>query len=104
MGLSSLAGGAGSGLASKILQKVREEYSKSEKMWVPIFPESWVRASSLSAYNVVLANEVLREEADIIIPFSNHSLQRFSRSNYKKHSEIYQDYNNIISQVLSSIT
>ena len=69
----SMGGGTGSGLGSRILSLLREEYKHVYKFSVPVFPSAEDDVIT-SPYNSVLAIRLLTEISDCVLPIDNQAL------------------------------
>ena len=99
--IHSLAGGTGSGLGTRILSEIREEYSKSFNMTVSIAPFI-TGETAVQNYNALLSMEVLQRCSDLILYISNDHLfdcatrLMQSQSHKIKNNRIPLDYLNSI--------
>ena len=71
--LHSLAGGTGSGLGTRILSEIRDEFSKSFSMSVSVAPFE-TGETAVQNYNSLLSLEVLQRCADAVLFISNDRL------------------------------
>ncbi|KAI6654095.1 hypothetical protein LOD99_2941 [Oopsacas minuta] len=69
----SMGGGTGSGLGSRILSLLHDEYKHVYKFSVPVFP-SVDDDVITSPYNSVLAMRLLSDISDCVLPFDNEAL------------------------------
>ncbi|CAI2361952.1 unnamed protein product [Moneuplotes crassus] len=104
MGVASLAGGTGSGFGARVLEGVKDEFKSKERLWIPIFPESWLHTSAMSSYDCVLGNEAVRENANIVIPFDSRVDLAGGLDEWKLYDKEFCSINKSIAQVVSYIT
>jgi hypothetical protein len=83
----SLAGGTGSGLGSKLLELIRDEYSVCFISTVSVLP-SELGDTPLQDYNSVLGLSSLQQYADAVIYFENDDLMRLVQQFNKRGSNV----------------
>ena len=71
--IHSMGGGTGSGLGTNILQILRDEFPRTERLVTSVYPSKDDDVIT-SPYNTVLAMQQLTDNADSVIPVDNCSL------------------------------
>ena len=106
----SMGGGTGSGLGSRILSLLRDEYRHVYRFSFPVFP-SVEDDVITSPYNSVLALRMLTEMSDCVLPFDNEALiditKLTSGSRKKdplKKEKPFDKMNDIIAGLLLNLT
>jgi hypothetical protein len=105
--LHSVAGGTGSGLGSRLLQDIRDEYPKACLISFPILP--FVSGeTAVQHYNQTLSLSWMQRYSDMICFFSNdqlyHSVSKQLQLYNSKSSQVkLQDLNECISQALAGL-
>jgi tubulin epsilon len=91
--LQSLSGGTGSGLGSFILDRTADDFSKVNRMMIPVFPS--VTDDVVTApYNSVLALNTISENGNIVMTVDNDSLfKHYNLSNSQAQQETHQKPN-----------
>lgn len=81
LGISSISGGTGSGLGSRVLELLRDSYPKCLHNSLVVFP-SFTGDSPLSEYNSLLSLSYLQTHADSVVYYQNDRVYRIlSRAN-----------------------
>ena len=106
----SMGGGTGSGLGSRILSLLREEYKHVYKFSVPVFPSAEDDVIT-SPYNSVLAIRLLTEISDCVLPIDNQALidiTKLTNANEKKSpvkkGNPFDRMNDIVANLLLNLT
>lgn len=99
----SLGGGAGSGLGSRMLQRLREEHCCRIVQTVAVFPQPDFSDSILEAYNAVLSFTELTQHADQVVVLDNKALGRLC-NRYLQMEPRFPHMNALIAYALSSVT
>ena len=106
----SMGGGTGSGLGSRILSLLRDEYRHVYRFSVPVFPSAEDDVIT-SPYNSVLALRMLTENADCVLPFDNEALiditkliASSAKQDSKKKEKAFDRMNDIIANLLLNLT
>lgn len=101
--LHSVAGGTGSGLGSSLLEVLQEKYPKSFLTTYSVFPSNESEVV-VQPYNTILTLRRLVEESDASIVFDNNAISNLSSRVFKKSNVGYNDSNQLIAAVMSSVT
>lgn len=72
--LSSLGGGTGSGLGSRLTELTRESFENMSIIAAPVIPSRTANDVITSPYNSVFSLASLADSADIVIPFDNEAI------------------------------
>ena len=103
----SMGGGTGSGLGSRILSLLSEEYKHVYKFSVPVFPSTEDDVIT-SPYNSVLAIRLLTEISDCVLPFDNQALIDITKltdnKSPVKKGNPFDRMNDIVANVLLNLT
>ncbi|OAF68193.1 Epsilon-tubulin, partial [Intoshia linei] len=103
----SMGGGTGSGLGSKIMHILSDEYEKIQRISLPIYPSSQDPDDVItSPYNSVLATNIVSEFSDLVIPIENKQLFRMVNSSFikKKSKNNFDSINSLIASLLLNLT
>lgn len=71
--LHSMGGGTGSGLGTAVLEILYDEFPEIHRFVTAVYPSAYDDVVT-SPYNTVLANSILTEYADCVIPIENKAL------------------------------
>ncbi|XP_075239789.1 tubulin epsilon chain-like [Convolutriloba macropyga] len=82
--LHSMGGGTGSGLGTRALSILHDNFPDIYRFVVPVYPSIDQDDVITSPYNSVLAMHQLTEHADVILPIENMALDRLVNSVTKK--------------------
>ena len=99
----SIGGGTGSGFGSLIIEKLKEKYPRKKIFTFSVFPSPLISDSVVEPYNSILSMNVLKNFADEVVVLDNHALYDIATKKLKR-SATYNDLNEIIALVMSSIT
>ena len=106
----SMGGGTGSGLGSRILSLLHDEYRHVYRFSVPVFP-SVEDDVITSPYNSVLAMRMLTEISDCVLPFDNEALIDITKlisSNWRKEplkqEKPFDRMNDTVASLLLNLT
>jgi len=101
----SVAGGTGSGFTSLILERLLADYGKKKpKFDFCIYPSPKVSTSVVEPYNSILSTHSLLENTDISFMFDNEAIYDICKNNLKIKKPSYTNLNQLIAQVISSLT
>lgn len=101
---NSINGGTGSGFGSEILSQLNQEYRKTPKFALSVFPSNRMSTSTVEPYNAVLSIYRLAEELDVVIPFENEKLYNICMTQLDIERPTYSNINRLIAQTASSLT
>lgn len=107
--ICSLGGGTGSGVGSRLIEKIKENEKLKEKYVIAfvVLPASLAskrERSPTSPYNAVFALNRFSKYADVIVPFDNQALQSAIRTIGNKAGVTDRDLNPAIANVISILT
>eukprot|EP00397_Hematodinium_sp_SG-2012_P058697 GEMP01074519.1.p1 GENE.GEMP01074519.1~~GEMP01074519.1.p1 ORF type:complete len:158 (+),score=34.12 GEMP01074519.1:335-808(+) len=102
--IHSLGGGTGSGLGSRLLGQIREEYPDRMFLTCTVFPAEKVSDTVVEPYNATLALNHLVENADMTMVMDNEALYDICHRVLKIQSPTFGDLNYVVSAAMSGIT
>lgn len=79
----SILGGTGSGVSSRIIEMIRNDFPKGLIIDIPVYGFK-NESSIIYKYNKLLSLSSTYSEADVILPFDNEKIYNFLVSNEKK--------------------
>lgn len=100
----SIGGGTGSGLGSRLITSLREEYFDRVMCSYSVIPSTVTSDVVIEPYNAVLAFESLLENLDLAMIFDNEALHQLVCSKQGKESPTYREINQCIAAAMSGIT
>ncbi|KAK5644342.1 hypothetical protein RI129_005642 [Pyrocoelia pectoralis] len=100
----SIGGGTGSGMASLLLEKLREEYPDRIITTFTVTPSPKVSDTVVEPYNATMCVQYLLENTDETYMIDNEALYDISYRTLKLSSPSYGDLNHLISAAMSGIT
>ncbi|KAH3661658.1 hypothetical protein OGAPHI_006508 [Ogataea philodendri] len=100
----SLGGGTGSGLGSLLLEQFSNDYGKKSKLEFAVYPAPQVSTSVVEPYNTVLTTHTTLENADCTFMVDNEAIYEMCRKNLNIARPSFNNLNNLIAQVVSSVT
>ncbi|CDK28648.1 unnamed protein product [Kuraishia capsulata CBS 1993] len=100
----SLGGGTGSGLGALLLEQFSNEYGKKAKLEFAVYPAPQVATSVVEPYNTVLSTHMTLENADCTFMVDNEAIYDMCRKNLGISRPSLGNLNNLIAQVVSSVT
>lgn len=98
--LFSLAGGTGSGLGSRFLENMRDEYPSTNLTAVVVYPAS-SGESPLQHYNCLLSTSYLQEYADNVVYFQNDKINKYLTRIITSQTQKIININNINEYIAS---
>ncbi len=99
----SLGGGTGSGLGTLLLSRIREEFPDRMLSTYSVLP-SVISDTITEPYNAVLSVHQLVENVDATFCIDNEALNKICLNSLKIQQPNFEDYNNLISNVMSGVT
>ena len=102
--LHSIAGGTGSGLGSFLLEKLNDKYNKKVISTYSVFPSHMDTDVVVQPYNSVLTLKRLVNNADSVVVFDNHALNKIASDRLKISSPSVEQVNFLISTVMAAST
>jgi len=100
----SVGGGTGSGLGSLLLERLSGQFAKKSKLDFCIYPSPNLSTSVVEPYNSILSTHALLEHTDVAFMLDNQAIYDICRKSLGIHDPSYRNLNNIIAQVISSLT
>ncbi|KAK0168310.1 hypothetical protein PV327_002131 [Microctonus hyperodae] len=112
--MNSLGGGTGSGLGTKVLNLLKDNYPNVDRFVSTVYPAS-TQDVITAPYNVLLATKELLEHATCVFPADNDALSDICYSQIRKKDNVdqamynsicrpFQDMNSIIVNMLLHLT
>ena len=101
---NSVGGGTGSGMGNYIMEELKNEYSKTSKIGVIVYPSPNISNSIIESYNTAMATEMLNKQ-DLSILFDNEALYHVCTHHHIGIGQPnYLDINHLIAQNISDLT
>lgn len=100
----SIGGGTGSGMATLIVSKLREEYPDRIFQSFSVFPSPKVSDIIVEPYNAVLSMNSLIENVDQVMVLDNEALLDISMRTLKIESPNYKNMNELVAKVMAGTT
>lgn len=97
-------GGTGSGLASLLLEYLRNEYPKKLFFHIAVYPSPKISNAVVEPYNSVLCTHQSLDHIDCAFLVDNEALYNICRNSLSVNRATFTNLNRIIAQVVSSIT
>lgn len=112
--MNSLGGGTGSGLGTKVLNLLKDNYPNVDRFVSTVYPAN-TQDVITAPYNVLLATKELLEHATCVFPVDNDALSDICYSQIRKKDNVdqamynsicrpFQDMNSIIVNMLLHLT
>ncbi|VEL32780.1 unnamed protein product [Protopolystoma xenopodis] len=95
----SLSGGTGSGFVSSLLEKLAEEYPRSPRISVSLFPSPTLSCCTVESYNTILACGAGFTTADINILSDNAALMNICLDHLNLKRPTFPNINRVLAQV-----
>lgn len=102
--IHSIGGGTGSGLGSRLISSLREEYFDRIMCTYSIIPSTVTSDIVIEPYNSVLAFEHILENPDLTMILDNEALYQLVCSKKCTEKPTYRDINQCITAAMSGIT
>ena len=99
----SLGGGTGSGLGSRMLAQIADEYSSVERFTISIYPSANDDVIT-SPYNSLLAQYYLSQYSSCVIPIANSALEKIAGQSLPSAATKRDVFDNMNSSIASMIT
>jgi tubulin beta len=100
----SLGGGTGSGLSTRLISKVREEFPDRIMATYSVVPTPEVSVSVTEPYSAILSINQLIENSDETFCIDNQALYDICMRSLKLSNPSYRDLNHLVSSVMSGVT
>jgi len=100
----SLGGGTGSGMGTRLLRKLREEYPDRMISTFSVIPSTKVSEIVVEPYNATLSLHNLVESTDLVYTMDNEALYDICFRSLKIATPTYADLNHLVSAALSGVT
>eukprot|EP01083_Nonionella_stella_P172747 593814_1 len=102
--LHSIGGGAGSGMGSLLLYKLRDEYPDRIVATFTVYPSPKVSDVVVEPYNAILSMHHLLQHSDETFVIDNEALFNIAHNVLKIRQPKYAELNWVISMVMSGVT
>jgi len=102
--IHSLGGGTGSGFTSLLQEEISMEYGKKAKLQFSIYPAHQMGAAVVTPYNAVLSTHRSMDNVDCSFIVGNQAIYEICNKRLDIEQPTYKNLNQLISQVVSSIT
>ncbi|KAI9298966.1 tubulin nucleotide-binding domain-like protein [Neoconidiobolus thromboides FSU 785] len=100
----SFGGGTGSGFGSLLLERLSTDFGKKAKLEFSVYPAPEISSSVVEPYNSILTTHTTLEHSDCSFMVDNQAIYDICKTNLGIERPSYQNLNNMIAQVVSSIT
>ncbi|KAK4293899.1 hypothetical protein Pmani_033439 [Petrolisthes manimaculis] len=100
----SFGGGTGSGFTALLMEKLANEYGKKSKLEFAVYPSPRLSTSVVEPYNSILTTHTCIDNSDCAFMVDNEAIFEICHRNLNIDRPTYKDLNQLISQVVSSIT
>ncbi|TGZ72185.1 hypothetical protein CRM22_002247 [Opisthorchis felineus] len=100
----SFGGGTGSGTTCKFLEEIGEEYTKTPKIEMAVYPGREMSSSVVEPYNAMLISDIADETSDVTILVDNEALVRIAADLLKVNYPRFSNINRLVAQVTSGMT
>lgn len=100
----SFGGGTGSGFGALLLERLAADYGKKTKLEFTVYPAPRTSSAVVEPYNAVLSTHSTIEHSDCTFLVDNEAVYEVCRRNLDIARPSFNHLNNLIAQVVSSIT
>ncbi|KAJ9581342.1 hypothetical protein L9F63_023480, partial [Diploptera punctata] len=100
----SFGGGTGSGFTSLLMEELSKSYSRKSKLEFAVYPAPKVSTAVVEPYNAILTTHTTLNDSDCAFMVDNEAIYDISRRKLNIDRPTYTNLNQLISQVVSSIT
>ncbi|XP_045593868.2 tubulin alpha chain [Procambarus clarkii] len=100
----SFGGGTGSGFTSLLMERLSVEFGKKSKLEFAVYPAPRISTAVVEPYNSILTTHTTLEHSDCAFMVDNEAIYDICRRNMDVDSPSYGNLNQLIAQVVSSIT
>ena len=101
---NSTGGGTGSGLGSLIMERLTVDYQKKSKFGFTLLPSSKISRAFVEPYNSILGIRSVLDYLDSCAVFDNEAIYDICQERLLVERPKYRNMNQLISQVISSLT
>ncbi|KAL6908664.1 Tubulin/FtsZ, GTPase domain-containing protein [Trichoderma evansii] len=100
----SFGGGTGSGFGALLLERLASDFGKKTKLEFTVYPAPRTSSAVVEPYNAVLSTHSTIEHSDCTFLVDNEAVYEVCRRNLDIARPSFNHLNNLIAQVVSSIT
>ncbi|KAK3892647.1 hypothetical protein Pcinc_003534 [Petrolisthes cinctipes] len=100
----SFGGGTGSGFTSLLMDRLSVEYGKKSKLEFAVYPSPHLSSAVVEPYNSVLTTHTCLDNSECAFMVDNEAIFDICNKNLNINRPTYKHLNQLISQVVSSIT
>jgi len=100
----SINGGTGSGLFTRMIGDISENFPKKQKQSFTLYPSPNLPNSVVEPYNAVLSTNALLSETDSVIMLDNQAIYNLLSEHLNIEAPNYTNVNRLIAQLISSST
>ncbi|KAL7722849.1 Tubulin alpha chain [Entamoeba marina] len=101
---NSVGGGTGSGFTAALCEKLNDKYAKKTKLNTIIWPSPKLTTGVVEPYNAVMNTHAMMKYVNCSFLMDNESTYNVCKRHLNIHSPSYLHLNQLIAQVMSSIT
>ena len=102
--MNSYGGGTGSGFTSLLMERLSVDFFRKPKLDFGVYPAPNVSTVIVEPYNAVLTTHNTLDHTDVSFMVDNEAIYDICRDNLKIDTPSYKNLNELIAQVVSSIT
>lgn len=100
----SFGGGTGSGTTCKLMEAIEQEFSKTPKIEITVYPGPAMSSAVVEPYNAVLCSSTADETSDVTVLVDNQALIRICTEQLKIQLPTFSNINRLVAQVTSGMT
>jgi len=100
----AFGGGTGSGLGTKLLQRLSHDYPKKTKIEFAVYPSEQLSACVVEPYNSVMSMHKSLEYTDVTFMVDNEAMYDVCSRNLNIEKPAFTNLNKIIAQCISTVT
>ncbi|CAL8073728.1 unnamed protein product [Calicophoron daubneyi] len=100
----SFGGGTGSGTTCKVMEAITDQYCRTPKIELTVYPGQEMCSAVVEPYNAVLCSSVADEFADVAVLVDNQALVRICTQQLKMGRPTFSSINRLVAQVTSGMT
>ncbi|KAJ9049736.1 alpha-tubulin [Entomophthora muscae] len=100
----SFGGGTGSGFGALLLERLSTDFGKKAKLEFSVYPAPEISSAVVEPYNSILTTHTTLEHSDCSFMVDNQAIYDICKRSLGIERPSYNNLNNMIAQVVSSIT
>uniref|UniRef100_A0A0A9YZ10 Tubulin alpha chain n=1 Tax=Lygus hesperus TaxID=30085 RepID=A0A0A9YZ10_LYGHE len=99
-----MGGGTGSGLNSRVIEFLTEEFPKQASVEVGVFPSPKVSTAVVEPYNTILATHATMGQSKCVVFIDNEAIYNICNDMHDVDGPTNRNLNNVLSQAISAMT